>query len=398
MKSWLFLPFILLLVAACDVEQTTYYTVDGEVVSEKAVQNSSMAEQFIDLVLTEPESASAMLHDEFTFRFMGKLPIHAQGNAVIKTAYDKDTYFSEFLAIVNQLLPDGIVLTVVDVIANADSAAVIMSGDAEGKYGEYDNEYVFTYKFKDGKIIAVDEYNSDYLVAKSLYGNNLIPEKYTNNMLIEYFWHTKGLNYTEESFASLVEIWNGMIDGMSCEMNGANIITPREQNDDFDFLWMIAWPSQEARDACLDEWVNGNEPKWREAIDGIIDVDLNNAFLFSTEVGRFPKAWNESNTFTHSYFFCTFNEGSNSETLHNYRADLNAITTLSDNHWYLLLDPMFDPDPRPDFVWLDVWPDQAARESDLAIWNSTDLPGRAAEMVTCGDGLEGVIFDGKNIR
>ena len=78
-----------------------------------------------------------------------------------------------------------------DVIANADSAAVIMSGDAEGKYGEYDNEYVFTYKFKDGKIIAVDEYNSDYLVAKSLYGNNLIPEKYTNNMLVEYFWHTK---------------------------------------------------------------------------------------------------------------------------------------------------------------------------------------------------------------
>ena len=85
MKSWLFLPFILLLVAACDVEQTTYYTVDGEVVSEKAVQNSSMAEQFIDLVLTEPESASAMLHDEFTFRFMGKLPIHAQGNAVSYT-------------------------------------------------------------------------------------------------------------------------------------------------------------------------------------------------------------------------------------------------------------------------------------------------------------------------
>ena len=98
------------------------------------------------------------------------------------------------------------------------------------------------------------------------------------------------------------------------------------------------------------------------------------------------------------HFFCTFNEGSNSDTLHNYRADLNAITTLSDNHWYLLLDPMFDPDPQPDFVWLDVWPDQAARESDLAIWNSTDLPGRAAEMVTCGDGLEGVIFDGKNIR
>ena len=88
MKSWLFLPFILFLVASCDVEKTTYYTVDGEVVSEQAMQNTAMAEKFIDLVLTEPESASAMLHEDFTFRFMGKLPIHAQGSAVIKTAYD----------------------------------------------------------------------------------------------------------------------------------------------------------------------------------------------------------------------------------------------------------------------------------------------------------------------
>ena len=92
------------------------------------------------------------------------------------------------------------------------------------------------------------------------------------------------------------------------------------------------------------------------------------------------------------------NEGSDFNTLHDYRADLNSITTLSDNHWYMLLDPMFDPDPRPDFVWLDIWPTDEARENDLAIWNSTNLPAKAAEMVTCGESIDATMFDGVSIR
>jgi ketosteroid isomerase-like protein len=77
--------------------------------------------------------------------------------------------------VVGALLPNGITLTTTDMIADANGVAVIMEGDAEGINGEYDNKYVFVYKFKDGKILSINEYNSDLLVATRLYKNKLVP-------------------------------------------------------------------------------------------------------------------------------------------------------------------------------------------------------------------------------
>ena len=40
--------------------------------------------------------------------------------------------------------------------------AIIQIGDAEGKNGEYDNNYVWIFKFKDCLIHSLREYNSDF--------------------------------------------------------------------------------------------------------------------------------------------------------------------------------------------------------------------------------------------
>ncbi len=61
-------------------------------------------------------------------------------------------------------------------------------------------------------------------------------------------------------------------------------------------------------------------------------------FYLVQEVGRFPKSWSDSDTFSHTYYFCNFKEGSDKNTLHDYRADLNSIENFSDNHWYTLLE------------------------------------------------------------
>jgi ketosteroid isomerase-like protein len=388
MKRLIFLPLILIFVVSCGNTQT-----DNQI-----KQNADAAENFIYLVLNEPDEAKKLMHDDFTFRYMGKIPVYAQGTSVIKKSYNKETYFKDFLEVVGALLPGGIVLTPLDVIADEDSAAVIMVGDAEGAYGEYDNEYVFTFKFKDGKIIEVDEYNSDVLVVEALYGNTLWPN--SSPPLLEYFWHTKGPNYSEENFLMLVEKWNERIDKTSCSINNASVLTPKVQNENFDFLWMLVWPSEEARDACYSEWLSDHEDGWQEDIAGIMSNDIDTgAFLFSQEVGRFPKSWNDSDTFSHTYYFCNFNEGSDANTLHDYRADLNAISDFSENHWYTLLEPMFEPEMPADFVWLDMWSSDETKASDLEIWNSTDLPKRAADMVTCGtDGITGIDFDGVSVR
>ena len=135
-------------------------------------RNKKMAGEFLDLALSDkPKSAQVLTHPDFTFTFMGVTEIS-------NIPYDRDAYFDDWIPnIVGGLLPNGITLTTTDMIADARGVAVIMEGDAEGINGEYDNKYVFVYKFKDGLIHTVTEYNSDLLVATRLYKQKLIEIK-----------------------------------------------------------------------------------------------------------------------------------------------------------------------------------------------------------------------------
>ena len=132
--------------------------------------NKKMASDFLDLALSaNPLDAQELTHPDFKFVFMGNTEIS-------NIPYDRDAYFNYWLPeVVGKLLPTGITLTTTDMIADDDGVAVIMEGDAEGINGEYDNKYVFVYKFKNGKIFSIHEYNSDLLVATRLYKNKLIP-------------------------------------------------------------------------------------------------------------------------------------------------------------------------------------------------------------------------------
>jgi len=52
-----------------------------------------------------------------------------------------------------------------------------------------------------------------------------------------------------------------------------------------------------------------------------------------------------------------------------------------------------------DFIWLDIWSSDEAKASDNVIWEATDLPQKAADMVTCGtEGITGIDFDGVSVR
>ena len=138
--------------------------------SSNVVANKKMAGDFLDLALSaNPLDAQELTHPDFKFVFMGNTEIS-------NIPYDRNAYFDFWLPeVVGKLLPTGITLTTTDMIADDDGVAVIMEGDAEGINGEYDNKYVFVYKFKDGKIFSIHEYNSDLLVATRLYKNKLVP-------------------------------------------------------------------------------------------------------------------------------------------------------------------------------------------------------------------------------
>ena len=138
-------------------------------INDKSMDNSANAQSFLDNIITNPEKAKSLLHNDFTFAWMG---IIEEGGKI----WNKENLFDEYFAnIIPVILPNGIILKTVDSISDDDGVAIIQIGDAEGKNGEYDNNYVWIFKFKDGLIYSLREYNSDLLVAERLYDYKLIP-------------------------------------------------------------------------------------------------------------------------------------------------------------------------------------------------------------------------------
>ena len=138
-------------------------------INDKSMDNSANAQSFLDNIITNPEKARSLLHDDFTFAWMG---IIEEGGKI----WNKENLFDEYFAnIIPAILPNGIILKTLDSISDENGVAIIQIGDAEGKNGEYDNNYVWIFKFKDGLIHSLREYNSDLLVAERLYDYKLIP-------------------------------------------------------------------------------------------------------------------------------------------------------------------------------------------------------------------------------
>ena len=154
MKKYLIISFLIIL-TSCSI-------------NSESMDNLSNAQSFLDNIITNPEKAKSLLHDDFSFAWMG---IIEQGGKL----WNKENLFNEYFAtIIPEILPNGIVLTTVDSISDENGVAIVQVGDAEGKNGEYDNNYVWIFKFKDGLIHSLREYNSDILVAEKLYDYKLI--------------------------------------------------------------------------------------------------------------------------------------------------------------------------------------------------------------------------------
>ena len=91
-----------------------------------------------------------------------------------------------------------------------------------------------------------------------------------------------------ENLAKLINDWNSMIDNMNCSgMTGANILSPKVANDEYDFIWVMLWDSQKGRDDCWDDWTENQQLNWDYLIDGIMQYDLDNVYLFKLGLSNF---------------------------------------------------------------------------------------------------------------
>ena len=134
-------------------------------------KNLEMAQSFLDNIIADPQKAKSLLHEDFTFAWMG---IIEQGGKIWDRENLFDVYFKD---IIPEILPNGIILKTVDAISDENGVAIIQEGDAVGKNGEYDNKYVWVFKMKNGLIHSIREYNSDILVATQLYDYKLVTKE-----------------------------------------------------------------------------------------------------------------------------------------------------------------------------------------------------------------------------
>ena len=98
--------------------------------------------------------------------------------------------------------------------------------------------------------------------------------------VIEYVWHRAGENSSREALMENIAFWNAMIDAGEYDTSRANILFPRQETDDYDFVWALLWPSVEARDARWAYWNINDAPKWAAAATGILSYDEDNTYLF----------------------------------------------------------------------------------------------------------------------
>ncbi len=131
-------------------------------------QNVAKIDKFFELVFTNPDLAKELLHDDFTFKFMGICEICK--------SYNKDTYISEWIKKdIPAVLPNGIRLEIIRKIDGGDDVVFLVKGhDAVGVNGEYNNNYAMVFKFKNGLIFDFQEYHSDLLAETKLHKKKIV--------------------------------------------------------------------------------------------------------------------------------------------------------------------------------------------------------------------------------
>ena len=133
-----------------------------------APSNVAKIDKFFELVFTNPDAANDLLHEDFTFQFMGICEICK--------SYNKETFVRDWIKKdIPAVLPNGIRLETIRKIDGGDNVVFLAKGhDAVGVNGDYNNNYAMVFQFKDGLIFDFKEYHSDLLAETILHKKKIV--------------------------------------------------------------------------------------------------------------------------------------------------------------------------------------------------------------------------------
>jgi len=168
MKKLILLLLFIPLVSLISCEQTISKS-ENETIIER--NNKIVSENFEAYSSGNFDVFESTISDDFTFTVRGELDI--SGTYSYKELLSAAGAFQS-------LLKNGWKGNVDKIISGVNGAVIVLSGEAEGVNGTYNNDYIWLYSInEDGKVSSITEYLSDLLFVKQLYGQDICGEKKT---------------------------------------------------------------------------------------------------------------------------------------------------------------------------------------------------------------------------
>ena len=131
-------------------------------------ENRRLIEKLFEMQASgDMEGVAAIYDPAYTHYIAGSTPVSG-----------KTTGFEELgqkLAPVMELLDGPVEVDLIDMVADDTSVVVLCHGSGKGKTGlPYNNEYVFWYTIRNGKIVESKEFGDTALVETALFGKVLV--------------------------------------------------------------------------------------------------------------------------------------------------------------------------------------------------------------------------------
>lgn len=211
--------------------------------------------------------------------------------------------------------------------------------------------------------------------------------------MIEFIWHSKADGFSDEALLSHTAAWSNIPEAAGWELRLAAVMTPRFESEDFDFLWVLAWPTQEARDSAWADWAENHEADWLELTSETFTYSAEHVYGFTPSTGRMPTAPNMTGSGVVEFLFCTYRDGMGEanreefEAMHNDFTDAYEATAGATSYWWTVMGPLFEPSEANnfDYMWANFFASDAELDAVYAAYEASEHASRAEEDAECTD-------------
>lgn len=117
----------------------------------------------------DAQGAFALFSDDVSYRLQGTTPVSG-------TYRGRDQIVSDFFVPWRKQIDGEIALRVDELIAEGERVVALARGTAKTVHGaDYNNDYAFVFRVREGKISEVNEFLDTALVETAAYGKKLVP-------------------------------------------------------------------------------------------------------------------------------------------------------------------------------------------------------------------------------